>query len=102
MDHTRTNAPLTVAANTARATTTVSSAKRQKKKAKKALAKARTTAQMAAWSTRCQDCSCSLDAYGAMYHHSGMGPVCEDCIEANDVYDGLKWEAKADIWDLRH
>jgi hypothetical protein len=55
-------------------------------------------ARMASWTTECNGCSRVLDAYGALYHYSGMGPMCEDCIEADDELTGLKWEAKADFW----
>ena len=50
-----------------------------------------------AWSRECDQCGEELDIWGAMYHHSGMGPLCADCIEADDDLAGLKWEAKADF-----
>jgi hypothetical protein len=53
---------------------------------------------MARWCTDCDSCGAKLDAYNAMYHHSGMGPLCEDCIQADPDLEGLKWEAKADFW----
>ena len=55
-------------------------------------------ARKAAWTTTCNECSCNLDADNALYHYSGMGPLCEECIEADPELDGLKWEAKSDFW----
>lgn len=49
------------------------------------------------WSRDCDQCGEELDIWGAMYHHSGMGPLCADCIEADPDLAGLKWEAKADF-----
>jgi hypothetical protein len=40
----------------------------------------------------CDECDCQLNYHTAMYHHSGMGPLCEDCIEDDDYLCGLKWE----------
>lgn len=52
----------------------------------------------AEWKTECDECGAELDAWSALYHHSGMGPLCDDCIENDDELAGLKWEAKADFW----
>ena len=60
--------------------------------------KAEKAKKMALWTTTCEGCSCNLDAYNALYHYSGMGPMCEDCIDADEELYGLKWEAKADFW----
>ena len=51
-------------------------------------------ARKAAWRTTCNECSCNLDANSALYHYSGMGPLCEECIEADPELDGLKWESR--------
>ena len=47
----------------------------------------------------CEDCDEELDAYAAMYHWSGRGPYCEDCIDADPEKEGHKWEAKAEFWN---
>lgn len=52
----------------------------------------------ASWRAECSECSCVLDVNTALYHYSGMGPLCSDCIENDDYLDGLKWEAKAAFW----
>ena len=69
-------------------------AKRQAKQARKA----RQQEAMDRWSTECQECSEPLVAYNAFYHHSGMGPWCEACIEADEYISGLKWEPKSAFW----
>jgi hypothetical protein len=53
---------------------------------------------MDAWSTDCTECGQDLDAWSALYHHSGMGPLCQDCIDDDDELEGLKWEEKASFW----
>jgi hypothetical protein len=50
------------------------------------------------WSGECDECGETLDAYNALYHYSGMGPLCEECVNADPELEGLKWEAKADFW----
>ena len=55
-------------------------------------------ARMASWRAACGGCSRDLDAYEALYHHSGMGPMCDECVDADPELEGLKWEAKADFW----
>jgi hypothetical protein len=55
-------------------------------------------ARMETWSRECDECGATLDAYDALYHHSGMGPLCQDCVDADPELEGLKWEAKADFW----
>jgi hypothetical protein len=54
-------------------------------------------ARKAAWRTTCNECSCNLDADSAMYHYSGMGPLCGGCINADPELDGLKWETHSDF-----
>ena len=54
-------------------------------------------ARKAAWRTTCNECSCNLDADSALYHYSGMGPLCEGCINADPELDGLKWETHSDF-----
>jgi len=58
----------------------------------------RKTKEMEAWSTNCEECGSSLSAHEALYHWSGMGPLCEDCVESDDDLCGLKWESKASFW----
>jgi hypothetical protein len=55
-------------------------------------------ARMASWTAACEGCFRHLDAYDALYHHSGMGPMCDECIGADPDLEELKWEAKADFW----
>jgi hypothetical protein len=47
------------------------------------------------WMGECECCGTELDAYDAMFHYSGIGPVCHDCIDEDPYMEGLKWEAKA-------
>lgn len=68
-----------------------------KKQAKQQAKQAR-QARMDSWSTSCQECNAPLGAYNAFYHHGGMGPWCEECIEANEETEGLKWEPKCSFW----
>ena len=56
------------------------------------------TNRRAEWRTECQDCGETLDAWHALYHYSGMGPLCEDCIEQDPELEGLKWEPRGDFW----
>ncbi len=54
--------------------------------------------RMEAWTTECENCGEELDAYTALYHHSGMGPLCEECVNDDEELEGLKWEPKASFW----
>lgn len=54
--------------------------------------------RMDAWRTECDECGKELDAYDALYHWSGMGPMCEECINRDIELEGLKWEEKASFW----
>lgn len=47
-----------------------------------------------AWVGECDMCGVTLDAWEALYHYSGMGPFCDDCIEGDDYLAGLKWETR--------
>lgn len=69
-------------------------AKRQAKQAKRD----RMKEAMDQWSTDCTECGKHLTAYGALYHHSGEGPLCEECVEGDDYLSGLKWEPKSTFW----
>lgn len=60
--------------------------------------KAKRKEMMSHWSRKCDDCGVELDAWGAMYHHSGTGPLCQQCIDDDEEKSGHKWEAKADFW----
>lgn len=40
----------------------------------------------------CQECGCVMERDDANYHWSGLGPLCWDCIEADEELVGLKWE----------
>ncbi len=74
-------------------------AQAERKAARRARRAARRTereAHMAAWRTHCERCYGELDAESALYHWSGRGPVCQECIEPDE--EGLKWEAKAGFW----
>lgn len=73
-------------------------AKKQAKQQAKQARQARMQAAMDSWSTSCQECGVPLGVYNAFYHHGGMGPWCEACIEANEYTSGLKWEPKASFW----
>ena len=55
--------------------------------------------RMAKWSTHCDECDDVLNAESAFYHHGGMGPVCERCIDEDPELEGLKWECKASFFD---
>ena len=70
-------------------------AKRQAKQAKRA----RTQEAMERWSTDSTECGQHLTAYSALYHHSGAGPLCEECVEGDVNLYGLKWEPKCTFWD---
>lgn len=72
--------------------------KKQAKQQAKQARKARIQAAMDSWSTTCQECNAPLRAYNAFYHHGGMGPWCEACIEDDEDTSGLKWEPKASFW----
>ncbi len=69
-------------------------AKKQAKQAKRA----RMKEAMDQWSTDCTECAEHLTAYGALYHHSGAGPLCEECVEGDAYLSGLKWEPKCTFW----
>jgi uncharacterized protein with PIN domain len=45
----------------------------------------------------CEDCGKDLNAYEAFYHWSGPGPLCYECIEADEELSGYKWEAKPEL-----
>ncbi len=70
----------------------------QGRRRKHSAAKAEKRAKMEAWRTECEECGEELDAYSALYHHSGLGPMCENCVMEDDYLEGLKWEAKAEFW----
>ncbi len=70
-------------------------AKRQAKQAKRA----KIQEAMDRWSTDCRECGQHLTAYSALYHHSGAGPLCEECVEGDANLSGLKWEPKCTFWD---
>lgn len=40
----------------------------------------------------CDECDRELGEDDALYHWSGLGPLCEECIEEDDELAGLKWE----------
>jgi hypothetical protein len=40
----------------------------------------------------CDVCGDDIVRWDALYHWSGMGPLCEECIEDDDELCGLKWE----------
>ena len=43
----------------------------------------------------CDECETAMDKYvQALYHLSGMDPLCDDCINADAEWQGLKWEPK--------
>lgn len=65
---------------------------------RKQIARQKKESEMAKWSTTCDDCGKALNAYTAMFHYSGLGPFCEDCISADDELDGLKWESRESFW----
>ncbi|KAG2447857.1 hypothetical protein HYH02_007313 [Chlamydomonas schloesseri] len=54
--------------------------------------------KMEEWFASCDECGRDLDVDTAMYHHSGMGPLCEACIEADPELEGLKWEPRCSFW----
>ena len=60
--------------------------------------KAARRAKFDAWRTSCNECGKELDVHTALYHWGGMGPLCDDCIEADPELQGLKWEPKCDFW----
>jgi hypothetical protein len=66
--------------------------------AKRKTAKQRKRERMEAWRTECDQCGTELDAASALYHRGGMGPMCEECVEADPELEGLKWEEKAAFW----
>ncbi|KAI9026391.1 hypothetical protein DFJ74DRAFT_766729 [Hyaloraphidium curvatum] len=43
----------------------------------------------------CQQALTRAPRVGALYHYSGMGPLCEDCVEGDPELERLKWEPKA-------
>lgn len=61
-------------------------------------ARAYRQSRMADWTTACEECGAELDAWQALYHYSGMGPLCDDCVEADPELSPLKWEAKAEFF----
>lgn len=73
-------------------------ATKQAKQQAKQARQARMQEAMDSWSTSCQECDASLGAYNAFYHHGGMGPWCEACIEGDEYISGLKWEPKSSFW----
>lgn len=46
---------------------------------------------------RCDECGATLTFESALYHWSGVGPMCDDCVEADDELCGLKWETLDDL-----
>jgi len=40
----------------------------------------------------CEECGESEDKVELLYHHSGLGPYCDACIEADDELSAHKWE----------
>lgn len=52
----------------------------------------------ATWQTCCRECECYLNASTALYHWSGLGPLCEACVEADGELNCLKWESMDSIW----
>lgn len=50
------------------------------------------------WSTNCEECDEHLTAWGALYHLSGMGPLCKGCVESDEEWSGLKWTPKGMFW----
>lgn len=68
------------------------------KKIRKRRGKADSRKKMEQWSTECRECGQKLTAETAMYHHSGMGPLCEECIDDDPELEEVKWECKASFW----
>lgn len=46
-------------------------------------------------SYECNDCGQDLDLSDALYHYSGMGPLCQECVDSDPDLEGLKWETLA-------
>lgn len=61
-------------------------------------AKAKRQERKERWRTTCDECGEELDAWEALYDLSGLGPLCDDCVNADGELQGRKWEAKADFW----
>lgn len=40
----------------------------------------------------CDNCGDQLRKSEALYHWSGMGPMCEACVEDDEEWSGYKWE----------
>ena len=78
-------------------------AREQVRKAAKGQAKqarrAKIQEAMDRWSTDRRECGQHLTAYSALYHHSGAGPLCKECVEGDANLSGLKWEPKCTFWD---
>ena len=71
---------------------------KQLKKKNKQIVKLKKLEKMNNWKTECCNCMMTLGAEEAMYHWSGLGPLCENCIENDPELDGLKWENKSSFW----
>ncbi|KAJ3081581.1 hypothetical protein HK102_002261, partial [Quaeritorhiza haematococci] len=67
---------------------------KKKKKERNKAAKALKREKMKKWRTHCEKCWEELTAYDALYHWSGLGPLCWDCIQKDPELMGAKWEAK--------
>jgi hypothetical protein len=52
--------------------------------------------QMKRWRRSCEECGAELTVDEAMY--SGMGPLCEDCIDDDPELEGMKWEPRSSFW----
>ncbi|KAL6759070.1 hypothetical protein V8C86DRAFT_2581671 [Haematococcus lacustris] len=52
------------------------------------------------WSSSCERCDRTLDAWEALYSLSSKeGPLCDECVyNGDDDLGSYKWEAKADFW----
>lgn len=49
------------------------------------------------WKGHCDHCGKDLDVSSALYHWSGLGPLCTKCVDNDDELNGLKWETMYDI-----
>lgn len=45
---------------------------------------------------QCNECGCDIPASHALYHWSGMGPMCEECVNTDEELSGLKWNLQCD------
>jgi hypothetical protein len=57
--------------------------------------KPHTVDELMKWSSDCAMCQTKVDAWSAMYHWCGTGPLCMICVWKDPIFSGGGWQSYA-------